>query len=552
MGVVYEPERQPDRGPTAGPGRRPAVLGAAALALAAIFVLGRFASPTTTTTPNDEHIAFLDLPTSTSTTLFQARGEPLEWARLVHLGNPPIAVVDVDGATFVYGVGPRGAGAELWSRDIWHLGLLVIDTDHYVQTIIETWFGLLAVGTEVATGATVVWTSDDGISWDRSYLPADGIAGMQVTLYEAHAADVLILISGRAWMGSDQATLYARAEEALRGVFGELLDWFHSYETESGVEFVVYGPLEIGLGSLEAEAIGLESSDYLDLDTPAFEVLWASNDGQVWDLSIDDHPRYLQGMFTGPDGGIWVYDHAIPQVGFVATSDGATWRRVPTTRAVYGASRWGSLVVGLTDQMNLVVSKDTTNWGALDLPDGLLGLPPRPGPFLVEGFASHESGLAVVAYRLTGDSTSPKPQHDLIIKRDGAIELWIRDWTIEVRRLGQVVTRIDRWDTPAESLTIDPHAGTLTFRDPVTGEALITVTADELRAKEMQRQLSYPGTSAAIERVMMFTRDGSEWIIQSIGMFDGRQIYGIHVFEDRLALVTDEGLGFSVMETLLP
>lgn len=549
MSMVVEPDRQPEKARSTGPGKRPAVIGAMALALTAVFVLSRFAAPAPTA--EQETTTTTTAPQSTTTTGFQVRGEPFEWTRLAHFGNLPIAVLDVDGVTFVYRRhGPGAVGAELWSSDEGHRGLLVIDADHYVERVLDTWFGMMAVGTEVETRAPVVWTSTDGISWDLSPLPIDGIEGMGIVFDGAQASDELIVISGDASKPGDFSILHAQAETALREAFGELLEAFYWSDSGSGPEFVVYGPLWILLGSLSPEDLGLDPDQYRFDPDGQSDAVWASVDGSTWTLSTKDGPTYLHQMFTGPDGGIWALDDSTGFGGFLATRNGVDWRRVPTTHQVFDAVRWGPSVVGLNDSLGLVVGEDATNWRQLETPDLLE--PGRVRPWSVAQFAADSTGLAIIASRSSGGHVSAQPQPEVIIKRDGPVELWFHHGSLAVRRLGEVMT-VFEFSDPRQRHSIDPEEGTITFNDPTTGEALITVTADELRVAELGPETEGPGTSPGnIERLIMFTRDGLEWVVQGIGMFDDRQIYRMQVFEDRLVLVTGEGLGYSVMETPLP
>jgi hypothetical protein len=558
MGMVYEPERQPDRGPKASPGRRPAVLGAAALALAAIFVLGRFAAPTTTTTPDDEHTAFLDLPTSTSTTLFPEQGGHFRWGLVVRLDDQPLAVHRLEGHLLVFGRGPSSRGMVLWRASPQFGtnpdGLPVIGTDHMIDGVVEQGGGLLALGSEVATGSPVAWTSHDGINWEKTLLPHDGLEGMRPLFYAALSVGDLTIARAEAGQSIDSEALWDRAESAMRSRFGELMNSFYVSGVGRDITFTALGPLDLDLGSAPVAELGLDPGDYLPHSVSGRPMAWVSRDGETWEPTPGKSPGQWGEMFEGPDGRIWSTDPTSEPPGLIATDDGVRWVRMPSTGSVSAIRSWEGRLIALSRPLTLVTSSDGANWRELDGPDGLLGSPSGGRIVLGHHFDAGPSGVVVIVSRHStsgspGTETTPA---EVIVKREGAFELWATwDGHLILRRMGLTVTHVRSWDPRPDQISFDLAAGTVTLKVPSTGEAAITVTAEDLMRVEpaIRREPWDPGD---VRRALLFTPDGSKWTVEGLGRFDHAQVYWLRLFEDALVLVTHGQDGYSVYASPLP
>ncbi len=342
-------------------------LGALILIVSAVFILGRLTTPPPPSAepePSTTSTTILRAPTTTSP--FPEQGVPFQWLQVVELEHPPIAVHDMDGRTLVYGHGTFGQGVELWSSDPRYWGLTVIDSDHYVQSFIETWFGLLAVGSEVESGAPVVWRSTDGITWDKTALPTDGIDNLQLSHIAAQASNDLITVHGQMRAGDNHDSLYRQAEGVMKERFGDLLEFFYWEVAGPEVRFNAFGPFGLVLGWSTAQQLGLDASEYTNGDDPEIAVIWASHDGTDWSTHVLDLPLYLGETFIGPSGGLW----ALGQNGFLTTTDGVHWKRIPTTRTVNRPISWGNTIVAFSWNIgHIVISSDGSNWETIDGPD---------------------------------------------------------------------------------------------------------------------------------------------------------------------------------------
>ncbi len=87
---------------------------------------------------------------------------------------------------------------------------------------------------------------------------------------------------------------------------------------------------------------------------------------------------------------------------------------------------------------------------------------------------------------------------------------------------------------------------------PADEAVLIVVTAEELRAVNRDEPSEWQWQPGSEQRALLFTPDLTDWTVQDLAVFDDRQIYGMHVFENRVVLVTADSDGYKVLESFRP
>ena len=182
-----------------------------------------------------------------------------------------------------------------------------------VQAIITSGSGLVAVGYDGGDGA--VWTSGDGLVWDR--VPDEsGVFAGQTILSAAAGPSGLVALSGRGnvWTSPD-GTAWNRVDTYALAV----------EEQSSSIAAVTPGgPGLVAVGNADEDA-----------------AVWVSSDGQTWQrLALDGDDfrgSYMEDVATGQIGLVAVGEDVRRGVtGIWFSPDGLEWIKAPYDESVFG------------------------------------------------------------------------------------------------------------------------------------------------------------------------------------------------------------------------
>lgn len=535
-----------------------------ALALAAIFVLGRF---TPQPPPVEPEGPVLLVPDATTTTLDQAppvlgafaeQGQPLAWEAMAGIGDHrPLAVVELDGEMLFFTapasnpVGnlgqtsindPGEGGLYLWwpfqseNRPVAR-AMQVIPSGVVFQTVEETSFGLLATGVEPDTGMPSTWTSFDGLDWSRWDLRDE--AGDPIHVYETHVHDgmTLTLASSTSVLGS---------ETARRAAIESYGDAAVSMVQLTRDRYAIFGPLGLFIG-VKAVDEGFETRQVTHV--------LRTSDGIEWEVLRlpDSDTSFLASVVAGPDGKVWALAYEFHGPVVFSSPDGSEWRRhddgtSTSAGGVYtrlmGARPWAGSHLTLggdpTGGTVLLTSDDLVEWRELYDFATILAPPPSWRTWNLRTWSTGPEGIALVAQRTLPVSDVEREEPAATLHKDG--------YTLEVTRQNVVLRGRDA-DIQASRfyfrqhsrIEIDLETRSVVFTDG-KGAELVRFTYAELAALDVPETPDRP--VGPMSQAFLHSPDGVTWDVQDISSVTGGT-WATHLalHGDRVYMVTGSHSG---------
>ncbi len=456
----------------------------------------------------------------------------------------PLAFVECDGSSLFFATGPldplgvRGEGLSVWRSDNatrWSSLGPVIAAPNTVNAVIAGPVGLIAVGVD-GDQAPVVWTSLDAINWEVRPLPLDLVpdGAMVEPTALASSGDLTVIVGIL-----DRVDLHDFVRAAVVDVVD--LDLTHdNVETDfSGSTLLVRlrGPFGLPLAEFTAADLGLSESELTELETAPIQpvtVVWSSADGGDWQTAELDQ-FYANSLAAVNEGGIVVTGFGSGFArgdGVLVSIDGLEWT-VNGNASVGSIVRWGANIVGVANGAGtgLRVSANGADWATVRV--GRI-LPAGPDWFMTRVAAGDRGVVALADGIVDTDRVerSPVPAAAIVVE---GFTLLGGDDQIIVREDGLERLRVPAYDPIDGSYRVDLTEGTVTFVDPVTSEAIVTVTVEELR------ELQWLG-SASVEpqpsQLILTSIDGQTWSLSDASeLADGPRLVGaLGVMDDAVVV----------------
>ena len=497
-------------------------------------------------------------PTSTTTTLEVAVGEPLVWEQTGDIGEIwPVALLEHNGTLYLFGTSQipfesqseEPTDLEAWASTdgtSWESLGATIPAPASVQSVVSTPRGLMALGESGPNGPPFVWISSDGVSWSASELPMTAPAqpGSMTYMQAAGANDQAFVVFGSTFVNPD------------RVIFDALPD---QYKTDQGDPYgmsfggppftaTIYGPLGIAVFSATAEDLGLTDDEVeLLMRGGPFEeegtTLWRSTDGQSWESSLIEQGQIDQ-VWTRPDGVLLASGYGFAGMETWTSADGIEWDRQPATDEVNIRGPWNDGLIGsryFGPGEELVYSPNGEGWS----PMGAEAALPEELSWNYRHVASGDAGIAAVAVGydefMDGGMEFGEPE-PIVLEKDGYILTVdeMRGRLVLAAGEDEILSLFLHSERIHEEVVADFPNRTMTFLDPDTLEPLVTFTFDEIEAAENAAFGSFQDLEMGREQqVFMFSADGARWSAQDLGgvIGDGQDVSGLVVAGERVVAV---------------
>jgi hypothetical protein len=505
------------------------------------------AAPTTTATT---------APTTTTpriTELIPQLGAPLEWQPSRDFGELfPIAIVDHEGSLFLFGTPDaphtrEGGGAVLaWvSGDggaTWEsMGIVIPASRYSVQSVISTSQGLVAVGVDRVDGGPRIWRSPDGVRWSVTDLPAvgPGTPGWSTWVQAVGATGDLLVVFGRTVFDAQHLIVESLPDHLRPGE-----DEFLYGMSWGGPPFrlTIYAPLGIPVFSANATELGLTDAQVASLFSgPEMDgvTVWTSSDGGAsWDVS-EMEASHIDHLAATPDGDLIATGYGgAGGPGAWVSADGLQWQRQSLAAiSAHGITPWDGGLIGIRDRgrsADLVRSADGREWESF----GIHRLLEEGFSWYLDRIVVGPAGIATIAHGHDDRPTVRTELERLLLEKDGYHLTFDEGrWSLVLSTGDTEVLRLslDR-DGVREEVTADFGARTMSFLDPVTGEALVTFTFDEL---EEAQSAMWPTEPHHFRQVLLFSPDGTAWSVQdvSVGVGESGFVWALRVTADRVIAV---------------
>jgi hypothetical protein len=523
-----------------------------------VFFVGRVGPPSDPSQAVPTTAATTTAPTTTTpriTEVIPRLGEPLEWQPSRDFGELfPIAIVDHEGILYLFGTpdAPRtreGGGAVLaWvSGDggtTWEsLGTVIPASRHSVQSVISTSQGLVAVGADRVDGGPRVWRSPDGVRWSATDLPAvgPGTPGWSTWVQAAGATDDLLVVFGSTVFDAQHLIVDSLPDHLRPGE-----DEFLYGMSWGGPPFrlTIYAPLGVPVFSADAAELGLTDAQVASL-FPGPEMdgvtVWTSSDGGAsWDVS-EMEASHIDHLAATPDGDLIATGYGrAGGPGVWISADGLQWERQSlVASSAHGITPWDGGLIGVRDSVwgpDIVRSADGRAWESF----GIHRLLEEGFSWYLDRIVVGPGGIATVAHGHDDRPTVRTELERLLLEKDGyRLTFDEGRWSLVLSAGETEVLRLSLdGDRVRDEVTADFRERTMSFFDPVTGEALVTFTFDEL---EGAQSAMWPTEPHEFRQVVLFSPDGKAWSVHDVsaGVGESGSVSALRVTADRvIAIIT--------------
>jgi hypothetical protein len=539
---------------------RPGLGRSAFFLLAAIAMAVGFLTLGTLTTPDPEAAP---PPTSTTTTTTGPletpidlddftvdqieTGPQLDWQSVAVIEDAfPYEILEHDDQLYVVASSAGGSdvpptGLRAWRSDdgiAWDSLGELFGQDHQISWLTSTDLGLIAVETNSANGNIQLWGSADGVSWEEAYpsIPAgdDGITSFEPSTVAA--TDRVVVVAGQTWLDGRKL-----AEQYLRDTTGsevDLSDLSTEWDvTGEDLTLAMRGPLGFLAHRIPAADLGLSDEQMKEIsglanDPGSQTAIWVKGDDGDWVSAEVEGAFWLTSMTALPDGDLVAFGYGATASTWRSV-DGVTWERYQIEGGhPYIAERWGDRLVGIGDTMSnqdILISEDGTSWE----PVGLGELFPNGLDWYPSGFASSEKGIAVVSELWpSGQFPSPESGPSTMEKDGYTITLRNQTGNLTIESDDDVHSFAAWTGTQSDHIAVDLQGRTVTFHDRESGEAIVSLTFDELN--DLERGAPIP--RLADHAVFSFSPDGETWTVQGLDseMGENGRVLAMDLTEERV------------------
>ena len=514
------------------PGRA-MLLGVAALVVfGGIVVLGNLTTPgpariensTTTTTEG------LDPPLDTGDfTVSQiARGIPFDWrSNLTVERGYPLELLDHRGDIYLFVIdapdfnGFRATGLRAWKSGdgvMWESLGQVIPEGHVISGVSSAGEGLVALEPGSAGAGFTVWRSSDGVEWEPEDVAVDAPSNLVVMRpVSSGGTEGLLVVSENRELhvanliGERLGVRYG--DTVQMGPYG----WSTDIDFEGDLGFTLYGPVGLPLAFVTADELGLTEEEralitdiYEDSDRRS---IWVETD-TGWTIREIPDATVVQWIGGTPDGRVIAIGYGSRGLNAWATRDASSWESLPSFPGPYHIDHWRDRIVGPSAERRatLLASDGDGGWDEIGpswhLPDDL--------DWSVGEVAAGPGGVAAIINGW-GNALGPAmPDRPPTLTDGGAVltlDFRAGVYSIEIPDSGATHT----WSTGRQlprGVEPDLDGGTISFRDPDTGELLGTFAFDDINASANE----YWSDQGSRENVQAFafTDDPIDWTIQEL------------------------------------
>ncbi len=538
--------------------RLPALSAVALVSVTMALVLGRFTSPPDPFDPSDAVM----IPDPTTTTVlsepevvehFTEQGHPLLWETVANIGDhSPVAIVEVEGEALVFtapSATPSGdhgqilldnparyGGLFLWDpgQTPAALSARVIPSGNRIHAVENTSFGLIALGTDVATGEPSTWASDDGREWGR--LDLRDPSGQPLHVYESHSHGETTILLASTWVEDGLGRARREAIEQHGNAAVSLLYLSPRYHG-------VFGVLGIHLGVIR---------DDIPANVQSRSYVLRTGDGVSWEMTdLEELIRVgvrMSNLVTSPEGAIWglVYESDGPVV-YQYHGEGSGWGRLQDrslTRPggmyfhLMVAQPWSGAHLALPfdaqGSPTLVVSEDLREWDEIFDFATILDLESSDN-WAVQAWDTGPNDI-VMAVHWFGLALGLQPEEPARTLHKDGFDLEVTRHSIRLLGPDADITVSRYYSHPHSRVEIDPDDHSIVFLDTV-GSELIRFGQAELAAVDVRPTSAV--TPASMTQAFLHSTDGETWTIQDISALTrGAWVAQLAVIGDRVYLVT--------------
>ncbi len=525
-------------------GRRALFAGAALVIAVGFVVLGALTAP-------DEPIAVETTTTSTSTTLAEIlppidmddfsvdqiqTGVPLEWTRveLAESGHP-LGLTEHQDAVYLFAsptsrfqftagglLGWRSSDGTTWEP----LGQVIGDSYH-VSMVRSTDHGLVAAGTTADGSSLVVWTSSDGERWEATEFSdeTDFWSNRYYPMGIGANDDMLIVASNH---DLDRHALLQRLlDEARIDLDLSQFHWYTEWRGDEGHWLTLDGPLGLRAQEIPLDQFELTPQELrwiVEGHSSAQEAgIWARSRDGDWTLASFEGVDWIESIVTRADGSMVLVGWGPAGRVSRQTRDGVLWTDYDAEQEPRVMDRWGYRLVGVQDfsRPELLVSDDGVSWDSMGLADRF----PLPIQWYVGAIGSGDDGVALSVMGYHNPMPVDQPQvSSEITTEDGHVLSLNLEKSILALTVDDTTHSWELYRAELDpGMEIDAFARTMTLSDPGTGETLAELSFEELARAE---QVYYTERFEPEEHVaLVFTADGSDWIIQPAITVFGRVVW---------------------------
>jgi regulation of enolase protein 1 (concanavalin A-like superfamily) len=522
-------------------GGRTALFAGAALVIAVGFgVLGFLTSP-------DEPVAVATTTSHTTTTIPEiqppidpdnftvgqiATGQPLHWERVGSYPGHPLALTEHDGAMYLF-TSPTSpyryerGGLDGWRSSDgadWEALGRVIDDGYRVSIVRSTDHGLVAAGTNADGSSLVIWTSSNGKRWESVEFSdeTDFWPNRHYPLAIGANEDLLVVATNHTLDG--QALIQGKLDEAGIAVNLSELGWSTDWRGDEGHWLVLHAPLGLQAMEIPLDQFDL-SPDELQWIVGSQPVgqeagIWVRSGEGDWALASIEGVDWIESIVTRADGSMVMVGWGPAGRVSRLSRDGVIWADYDADPEPRVMDRWGSRLVGIEDfsRPELLVSDDGVSWEQMGLADRF----PSPIQWHVGSLGSGDDGVAlsVTGYHNPMPVDVPEMPSEITTEEGHVLSLDLMRGVIELTAHDNTYSwDLYRTDLDA-GIEVDPVARTVTLSDTDTGEVLAALSFEDLTRAE--RDYYTERFQHEEHLALVFTADGSEWIIQpATTAFDG-------------------------------
>lgn len=478
----------------------------------------RVAAPSTTTTRPRPHI--------------QALGPPIDWLfSNTFTDRRVVGAAARDDGIYLFTSSRARKGLDAWrtrGRASWSL-LGTIAELFRPEGVLEAGAGFVAYGTD-RLGQAVVWSSADGIAWDRHPLPVGDHAPSSVWFQAATTHGDLVVLAVVEWHDPVQAAVNRR--------YPGFMGWL--FEDPAGETLVgISGPLGIGM-AVRPEDLGVDPAN-LPETTGRLTIHSGRPEEGSWHRIVESETRgflpLVHQLLPGPDGRIWMVG-TTPK----ASTDGVTWEPIAQVPYPSLVHPWNGRYVrkgwDIYGNLRIEVSEDLRNWELMFQPS-LTAFPWCCGS--VERSETLFTGPGGIGFTGFDAHFATQDRGAVILARDGyRLDLaggmhgpaLFREDTM----IAEYVPELADPDRPLFRVEDD----TVVFLDPDTREDLVAFAIEEIEEHANAWADSYRMVPIRETHFLFFSPDGEGWTSHDVsGMVPLREEVRLLIGRDRILLMGD-------------